>query len=145
MAGTHKSLATSWQPFSVKNQSVCCAERFSTPHCGSVRFDHPFAHRAEVLGEPLPLETHFATPTANVRTNIISPSNAKIEEKAVGWFSTSPVSRASQILYEKEGGKMKMINRGRSQAANLINLTLLDTSACELRSQTKSLLDPVVS
>jgi len=48
----------------------------------------------------------FATPTANVRTNIISPSNAKLEDKAVGWFSTSLVSRASQVLYEKEGEKL---------------------------------------
>ena len=48
----------------------------------------------------------FAKPTANVRTNIISPSNSKLEDKAVGWFSTSRVSRASQILYEKEGGKL---------------------------------------
>ena len=48
----------------------------------------------------------FATPTANVRTNIISPSNVKLEEKAVGWFSTSLVSRASQVLYEKEGEKL---------------------------------------
>jgi len=48
----------------------------------------------------------FATPTANVRTNIISPSNSKLEDKAVGWFSTSLVSRASQVLYEKEGEKL---------------------------------------
>lgn len=48
----------------------------------------------------------FATPTANVRTNIISPSNSKLEDKAIGWFSTSLVSRASQILYEKEGEKL---------------------------------------
>ncbi len=45
----------------------------------------------------------FATPTANVRTNIISPSNPKIKDKAVGWFSTSLVSRKSQVLYDKEG------------------------------------------
>tara|TARA_Y100000739_G_scaffold111301_1_gene95611 strand:- start:289 stop:1212 length:924 start_codon:yes stop_codon:yes gene_type:complete len=48
----------------------------------------------------------FATPTANIRTNIISPSNSKLEEKAVGWFSTSLVSRASQVLYDKEGEKL---------------------------------------
>ena len=48
----------------------------------------------------------FATPTANVRTNIISPSNAKLEEKAVGWFSTSLVSSASEVIYEKEGEKL---------------------------------------
>ncbi len=48
----------------------------------------------------------FATPTANVRTNIVSPSNSNPEDKAVGWFSTSLVSRASQLLYEKEGEKL---------------------------------------
>tara|TARA_Y100000766_G_C18804304_1_gene554697 strand:+ start:119 stop:1042 length:924 start_codon:yes stop_codon:yes gene_type:complete len=48
----------------------------------------------------------FATPTANVRTNIISPADSKIEDRAVGWFSTSLVSRASQVLYEKEGEKL---------------------------------------
>ena len=48
----------------------------------------------------------FATPTANVRTNIISPSNSKLEDRAVGWFSTSLVSRASQVLYDKEGEKL---------------------------------------
>ena len=48
----------------------------------------------------------FATPTANIRTNIISPSNSKLEEKAVGWFSTSLVSRASQVLYDKEGERL---------------------------------------
>lgn len=48
----------------------------------------------------------FATPTANIRTNIISPSNSKLEERAVGWFSTSLVSRASQVLYDKEGEKL---------------------------------------
>jgi hypothetical protein len=48
----------------------------------------------------------FATPTANVRTNIVSPSDSKLEDKAVGWFSTSIVSRASQVLYEKEGEKL---------------------------------------
>jgi len=48
----------------------------------------------------------FATPTANVRTNIISPKNSKFEDKAVGWFSTSLVSTASQVLYDKEGEKL---------------------------------------
>jgi hypothetical protein len=48
----------------------------------------------------------FATPTANVRTNIISPSDSKLEDKAVGWFSTSLVSRASQVLYDKQGEKL---------------------------------------
>ena len=48
----------------------------------------------------------FATPTANIRTNIISPSNSRLEEKAVGWFSTSLVSRASQVLYDKEGERL---------------------------------------
>jgi hypothetical protein len=45
----------------------------------------------------------FATPTANIRTNIISSADSKLEDRAVGWFSTSLVSRASQVLYEKEG------------------------------------------
>ena len=48
----------------------------------------------------------FATPTANVRTNIISSSKSKLEDRAVGWFSTSLVSRASQVLYDKEGEKL---------------------------------------
>ncbi len=48
----------------------------------------------------------FATPTSNIRTNIISPSNAELEDNAVGWFSTSVVSRVSQVLYEKEGEKL---------------------------------------
>ena len=48
----------------------------------------------------------FATPTSNIRTNIISPSNAELEDNAVGWFSTSVVSRVSQVLYEKEGEQL---------------------------------------
>ena len=48
----------------------------------------------------------FATPTSNIRTNIISPSNAELEDNAVGWFSTSVVSRVSQVLYDKEGEQL---------------------------------------
>ena len=48
----------------------------------------------------------FATPTSNIRTNIVSPSNAELEDNAVGWFSTSVVSRVSQVLYEKEGEQL---------------------------------------
>ena len=38
--------------------------------------------------------------------NLSQISNSKLEEKAVGWFSTSLVSRASQVLYDKEGEKL---------------------------------------
>jgi hypothetical protein len=48
----------------------------------------------------------FATPTANVRTNITSPINAKLEDNAVGWFSTSVVSSASEVISEKENEKL---------------------------------------
>jgi hypothetical protein len=48
----------------------------------------------------------FATPTANVRTNITSPINAKLEDNAVGWFSTSVVSSASEVISDKENEKL---------------------------------------
>lgn len=44
----------------------------------------------------------FATPTANVRTNISSSSNL-LSQQAVGWFSVSMISVADQIILEKEG------------------------------------------
>lgn len=47
----------------------------------------------------------FATPTANVRTNINSTST-KTNEIAVGWFSTSMVSSETQLIFEKPGEKL---------------------------------------
>lgn len=44
----------------------------------------------------------FATPTANVRTNIVSSSD-QVEKKAIGWFSVSIVSSAEVTIFEKEG------------------------------------------
>lgn len=48
----------------------------------------------------------FATPTANVRTNIISPSAGGVENEAVGWFSVSVVTSGSQTISEKDGEKL---------------------------------------
>lgn len=47
----------------------------------------------------------FATPTANVRTNILS-SGTKLSEQAVGWFSTSMVNTATQEIFVKEGEQL---------------------------------------
>jgi hypothetical protein len=47
----------------------------------------------------------FATPTANVRTNVQSTSEA-LNETAVGWFSTSMVSSKTQLIFEKPGEKL---------------------------------------
>lgn len=47
----------------------------------------------------------FATPTANVKTNIVSSSNV-ISEQAVGWFSASVVSEASVTIFDKPGEKV---------------------------------------
>jgi hypothetical protein len=47
----------------------------------------------------------FATPTANVRTNIES-SSSDPEKTAIGWFSVSLVSSEEITIVEKEGEKL---------------------------------------
>lgn len=47
----------------------------------------------------------FATPTSNVRTNIVS-SSADVSKTAVGWFSASMVSSYSQEIFDKPGEKL---------------------------------------
>lgn len=47
----------------------------------------------------------FATPTANVKTNIIS-SSPVVKNKAVGWFSVSLVSKETIIITDKPGEKL---------------------------------------
>lgn len=48
----------------------------------------------------------FATPTANVRTNITCLTSDELKDQAVGWFSTSIVSSGGQRIFEKEGEKL---------------------------------------
>lgn len=48
----------------------------------------------------------FATPTANVRTNIKVENSDELKDKAVGWFSASIISSGSQLIFEKEGEKL---------------------------------------
>ena len=62
---------------------------------------------SEVLNQSISngIEALFATPTANVSTNIIS-SGTQLKDQAVGWFSTSVVSSKTIIIIEKEGEKL---------------------------------------
>ena len=48
----------------------------------------------------------FATPTANVRTNIISPNTGEAKDIAVGWFSTSVVTSGTETVTDKVGEKL---------------------------------------
>jgi len=47
----------------------------------------------------------FATPTANVKTNILS-SSSESSKQAVGWFSVSMVSDETITIEEKEGERL---------------------------------------
>jgi len=62
---------------------------------------------AEVLNQSISggIGALFATPTANVKTNIIS-TGTELKDQAVGWFSTSVVSSKTIIIKEKEGEKL---------------------------------------
>ena len=63
---------------------------------------------AEVLNQVIQgggIGALFATPTANVKTNIKS-SSAATKDKAVGWFSVSMVSEETITIVEKEGEKL---------------------------------------
>lgn len=48
----------------------------------------------------------FATPTANVNTNIISPNTGDVKNKAVGWFSTSVVESATDVIVDRDYEKL---------------------------------------
>ena len=48
----------------------------------------------------------FATPTANVRSNIFSNSS-EVGKKAVGWFSVSIVNEETVVLYDKPGERLE--------------------------------------
>ena len=62
---------------------------------------------AEVLNQSISggIGALFATPTANVKTNITS-TGTDLKDQAVGWFSTSVVSSKTIIIKEKEGEKL---------------------------------------
>ena len=62
---------------------------------------------AEVLNQSISggIGALFATPTANVKTNIVS-TGTELKDQAVGWFSTSVVSSKTVIINEKEGEKL---------------------------------------
>ncbi len=48
----------------------------------------------------------FATPTANVRTNVRCLNSDRVADQSVGWFSVSLVSSATQEIIEQEGEKL---------------------------------------
>lgn len=48
----------------------------------------------------------FATPTANVATNIVSPKTDNVSDKAVGWFSVSVVESKTDTIVEKDYEKL---------------------------------------
>jgi len=62
---------------------------------------------AEVLNQAISggIGALFATPTANVKSNITS-SGTQLKDQAVGWFSTSVVSSKTVTIIEKEGEKL---------------------------------------
>ena len=63
---------------------------------------------SEVLNQNIDgaLGAIFATPTANVRSNILSNST-EVEKKAVGWFSVSLVNEETVIIYDKPGERLE--------------------------------------